>query len=172
MANDQTNNNNVAELFTKTSCAKLDAIMTALASCVERLSDEQVWARGGPHENAIGNLILHLDGNMRQWILHGIDNQPDVRVRDAEFLTTGGMSRGELMEQFTVTVAEAKAVIARTPAERMQERISPQPARPESTVLGAIYQVVGHVQQHVGQVIVLAKQLTGRDLDLTIPRVR
>ncbi len=168
MTNDQSSD--VAELFTKTSCDKLDVIMTTLAGCMVRLSEDQVWTRGGPHENAVGNLILHLDGNMRQWILHGIDNQPDVRVRDAEFLTTGGMSRGELMERFTATVAEAKAVIARTPAERMHERISPQPARPETTVLGAIYQVVGHVQQHVGQVIVLAKQMTGCDLDLTIPR--
>lgn len=164
--------NNVAELFTTTSCEKLDAMMTALASCMAKLSDEQVWARGGPHENAVGNLILHLDGNMRQWILHGIDGQSDVRVRDAEFLTTGGMSGKELMERFLATTAESKTVIARTPAERMAEKISPQPNRPESTVLGAIYQVVGHVQQHVGQVIVLAKQMTGRDLDLTIPRVR
>jgi Protein of unknown function (DUF1572) len=164
--------NNVAELFTTTSCEKLDAIVTALACCIAKLNDEQVWARGGPHENAVGNLILHLDGNMRQWILHGIDGQPDVRVRDAEFLTTGGMSSTELMERFGATVAESKAVIARTPAERMYERITPQSGRPETTVLGAIYQVVGHVQQHVGQVIVLAKQMTGRDLDLTIPRVR
>ncbi len=164
--------NNVAELFTAVSCQKLDAMIAALASCMARLSDEQVWSRGGPHENAVGNLILHLDGNMRQWILHGIDGQPDVRVRDAEFLMTGGMSGAELMERFMATVAESKAIIARTPAARMHERITPQPGRPESTVLGAIYQVVGHVQQHVGQVIVLAKQMTGRDLDLTIPRTR
>jgi hypothetical protein len=164
--------NNVAELFTTTSCEKLDAMMTALASCMTKLSDEQVWARGGAHENAVGNLILHLDGNMRQWILHGIDSQPDVRVRDAEFLTVGGISGAELMERFLATTAESKTVIAHTPVERMAERISPQPGRAETNVLGAIYQVVGHVQQHVGQVIVLAKQMTGRDLDLTIPRVR
>lgn len=164
--------NNVAKLFTATSCEKLDAIVTALQCCVARLSDEQVWTRGGVHENAVGNLILHLDGNMRQWILHGLDGQPDVRMRDAEFLTTGGWSGAELMERFLATTAESKAVIARTPTERMHERITPQPGRAEVTVLGAIYQVVGHVQQHVGQVIVLAKQMTGRDLDLTIPRVR
>ena len=164
--------NDIGALFTEVSCVKLDAMMTALASCIERLSDEQVWARGGEHENAVGNLILHLDGNMRQWILHGIGGEPDVRERDAEFSTRGGMSRAELMERFAGTVAEAKAVIARTPAERMFERISPQPGRPAESVLGTIYMVVGHVQQHVGQVIVLTKQMVGRDLDLTIPRVR
>ena len=164
--------NDIGALFTEISCAKLDAMMSLLARCMERLSDEQVWARGGQHDNAVGNLILHLDGNMRQWILHGIGGEADVRDRDAEFSVRGGMSRAELMERFLGTVAEAKAVIARTPAERMFERVAPQPGRPAESVLGAIYMVVGHVQQHVGQVVVLTKQMVGKDLDLTIPRRR
>src|SRR5258708_31897953 len=122
--------NDVGALFTEVSCGKLDAIIGPLKNCMERLSDEQVWARGGEHENAVGNLILHLDGNMRQWILHGIGGQADVRDRDGEFSVRGGMSRAELMERFLGTVAEAKAVIAQTPAERMFERIAPQPGRP------------------------------------------
>jgi hypothetical protein len=162
----------VAAQFTEASCLKLDAMVELLESCVRRLSEEQIWARGGAHENAVGNLVLHLDGNMRQWIQHGIDGQPDVRVRDAEFSASGGMDRQELLAKFRGTVAEAKAVIAGTPARRMEERISPQPGRGETTVLGAIYQVVGHVQQHVGQVVLLTKQMVGTDLDLTIPRVR
>jgi hypothetical protein len=162
----------VGALFTEVSCEKLDAMMELLARCMKRLSDEQVWERGGEYENAVGNLILHLDGNVRQWILHGIDGQADVREREEEFSTRGGISRTELMERFLATVEEAKAVIARTPVERMFERISPQPGRPDSSVLAAIYMVVGHVQQHVGQVVVLTKQLVRADLDLTIPRVR
>jgi uncharacterized damage-inducible protein DinB len=162
----------VGALFTEVSYEKLDAMIHLLARCMERLSDEQVWERGGEYENAVGNLILHLDGNIRQWILHGIGGQADVREREEEFSARGGMSRAELMERFLATVEEAKVVIARTPAERMFERISPQPGRPDSSVLGAIYMVVGHVQQHVGQVVVLTKQLVRTDLDLTIPRVR
>lgn len=164
--------NDVGALFTEVSCARLDAIIGPLKSCMERLSDEQVWSRGGEHENAVGNLILHLDGNIRQWILHGIGGEANVRDRDGEFSVRGGMSRAELMERFLGTVAEAKAVIARTPTERMFERIAPQAGRPAESVLGAIYQVVGHVQQHVGQVILLTKQIVGKDLDLTIPRRR
>jgi Protein of unknown function (DUF1572) len=164
--------NDVGALFTEISCAKLDAIIEPLARCMERLSDEQVWARGGEHENAVGNLILHLDGNIRQWILHGIGGETDVRERDEEFSVRGGMSRDELMERFLGTVAESKTVIARTSTERMFERIAPQPGRPAESVLGAIYMVVGHVQQHVGQVVLLTKQLVGKDLDLTIPRRR
>jgi hypothetical protein len=164
--------NDVGALFTEVSCARLDAMMSLLARCMERLSDEQIWARGGEHENAVGNLILHLDGNIRQWILHGIGGEADVRERDEEFSAQGGMSRADLMERFLGTVAEAKAVIARTPTERMFESIAPQPGRPAESVLGTIYMVVGHVQQHVGQVVLLTKQMVGKDLDLTIPRRR
>ena len=167
----------VAGLFVAHSNKKLDEMTGALAACVARLSDEQVWRRGGEHENAVGNLVLHLCGNMRQWILHGVDKQPDVRERDAEF-STGidsdvGMSAAELMEMFRGTVAEARSVIAGVTAERLVERTNPQPPRSgEVSVLDAIYQVVGHVQQHVGQIILLTKQMVGTDLDLTLPRKR
>jgi uncharacterized damage-inducible protein DinB len=164
--------NNVGALFIEVSCKKLDAMVELLSNCMERLSDEQVWARGGEHENSVGNLVLHLDGNIQQWILHGIGGEEDVRERDAEFSTRGGISRAALMERFRATVSKARAVIAATPAERMFERIAPQPGRADSSVLGAIYMVVGHVQQHVGQVVVLTKQMVGTDLDLTIPRAR
>jgi Protein of unknown function (DUF1572) len=162
----------VAGLFTEYSCEKLRAMLRLLESCMARLTEEQVWARGGAHENTIGTLVLHLDGNMRQWIQHGIGGQPDARARDAEFAADGGMARKALLAKFRGTLNEAVAIIAETSAERMGQRISPQPGQPESTVLGAIYQVVGHVQQHIGQVVLLTKQMVGKDLDLTIPRAR
>ncbi|NYF80008.1 uncharacterized protein YjbJ (UPF0337 family) [Granulicella arctica] len=141
-----------------------------LEACLGKLTDEQVWERHGAHENAIGNLVLHLCGNMRQWIMHGVGGFEDVRVRDTEFATTDGMSRAALIGLFATTVAEARETIAAVSAERLVEIIHPQ-GRTVS-VLGAIYQVVGHVQQHVGQIILLTKQMTASDLDLTIPRPR
>jgi hypothetical protein len=160
----------VAALFLDFSSRKLEAMTSTLNACLERLNDEQVWRRGGPHENAIGNLILHLSGNMRQWIMFGVDRQPDVRVRELEFSTAGGISRDELVALFGRTVTEAVAILAVLPAERLTERTNPQ--RGEISVLEAIYQVVGHVQQHVGQIILLTKQMAATDLDLTMPRPR
>ena len=107
---------------------------------------------------------------MRQWIMHGVGGAKDVRVRDAEFSANGGLSGAALMEMFASTVAEAHAVIASLPAGRLVEKTTPQ--KREVSVLEAIYQVVAHVEQHVGQVILLTKQMTGTDLDLTIPRPR
>ena len=165
-----TSEGQVAALFLDFSCVKLEQMTQHLAACLAKLTDAQIWQRGGPHENAIGNLILHLCGNMRQWILHGVGRQPDIRTRDLEFSTTAGLTGAELMELFRSTVAEATAVIAATTPARLLDRITPQGR--EVTVLDAIYQVVGHVQQHIGQIILLTKQMAAQDLDLTIPRPR
>lgn len=164
----------IAALFLDFSSRKLEQMTKYLDACMDRLSDEQVWQRQGDWENSVGNLILHLDGNMRQWILHGIDRQQDVRVRDMEFALAEGMGRDELVALFGATVAEVHAVLATLPAERLLDRTNPQPTGQvgEVSVLDAIYQVVGHVQQHVGQIIVLTKQMTASDLDLTMPRPR
>jgi uncharacterized damage-inducible protein DinB len=139
-------------------------------ACFEKLSDEQVWQRQGDHENAVGNLILHLCGNMRQWIMHGVGGNPDVRVREKEFSTTAGLTAAQLLQLFKETISEANAVLANLPHERLTERTSPQ--NRDVTVLEAIYQVVGHVQQHVGQIILVTKQMSRQDLDLTMPRPR
>lgn len=156
--------------FLNTSARKLSDSVTTLSRCFDRLTDEQIWARGGPHENAIGNLVLHLCGNMRQWILHGVAGAPDVRTRPLEFSTTGGYTRHELLSLYQTNIAEVASTIVAVPAARLSEIIHPQ--QRTVTVLEAIYQVVVHVQLHMGQIILLTKQLAATDLDLTIPRPR
>jgi uncharacterized damage-inducible protein DinB len=141
-----------------------------MEACFGKLNDEQVWRRQADHENAVGNLILHLCGNMRQWIMHGVGGQPDIRIRDQEFSASGNRTAPELLQLFQQTIAEATNVLAALPHERLTERIQPQGR--DVTVLAAIYHVVGHVQQHTGQVILLTKQMAAADLDLTIPRPR
>src|ERR1700733_5832430 len=114
--------NNVAGLFLDYSSDKLEQMRSCLEVCLGKLTDEQVWERHGAHENAIGNLVLHLCGNMRQWVMHGVGGVEDVRMRDVEFSTTGGMSRAELIELFATTVAEARETIAAVSAEGLVGR--------------------------------------------------
>ena len=142
--------------------------------CVEQLSEEQMWSRGGEWENSVGNLLLHLEGNMRQWILHGVDEQPDVRERDAEFALEARGSKAEVWQRFAGTLAESCAVIERVTPGRLLEVIDPQPNGTwrHATVLEAILLVEGHVRQHMGQIVVLTKQRVQRDLDLSMPRRR
>jgi hypothetical protein len=162
--------NQIAALFLEFSCNKLDLMLKDVRACVGRLTDAQVWERHGAHENAVGNLVLHLCGNIRQWVMHGVGGAKDIRVRDAEFSTNGGLTATALIELFEKTVAEARGIIASLPAERLIERITPQ--NRDVAVLDAIYQVVGHVQQHCGQIILVTKQMIRQDLDLTMPRPR
>ena len=162
--------NKIATDFMNVSSRRLGQMSDYLVACVKKLSEEQIWQRQGAYENAVGNLVLHLCGNARQWIMHGVGGAPDVRVRDKEFSSDGGMSGSELIALFEATMDEAKKIIAAVPAERMTERVHPQGR--DVSVLEAIYQVVGHVQQHVGQIILLTKQMLGTDLDLTMPRPR
>ncbi|WP_051978477.1 DinB family protein [Edaphobacter aggregans] len=162
--------NEIGVLFLKSSSTKLEQMTGYLKTCLGKLSDEQIWERHGAHENAVGNLVLHVCGNMRQWIMHGCAGASDVRVRDKEFAAGGGLTAGELTEHLEATVSEAREVIDSLPSARLVERTTPQGR--EVSVLEAIYQVVGHVQQHTGQIILLTKQMTGKDLDLTSPRPR
>jgi uncharacterized damage-inducible protein DinB len=160
----------IATDFLDVSCRRLGLMTEYLVACVKKLSDEQIWQRQGAYENAVGNLVLHLCGNARQWIMHGVGGADDVRVRDKEFSADGVMTGAELIALFEATMDEAKRVIAAVSTERMVERITPQGRN--VNVLEAIYQVVGHVQQHVGQIILVTKQMLAADLDLTAPRPR
>jgi len=133
-----------------------------------------MWRRGGDYENSVANLLMHLAGNMRQWILHGIDDQPDVRTRDAEFALVPMMESAEIRDRFDSTLAESARVIAALNPDRLLTVIDPQPDGTwrNATILEAIFKVVSHVDHHTGQIILLTKQMVAADLDLSMPRKR
>src|SRR5689334_21039574 len=85
--------------FLDHSIAKLRQYTDRIETCLGMLNQEQVWARGGENENAVGNLVLHLSGNVRQWIVSGVGNRADVRERDREFAARGGVTIAELIER-------------------------------------------------------------------------
>jgi uncharacterized damage-inducible protein DinB len=167
-------NNPIADNFLDYAAKRMKLSQEQVARCVGRLTEEQMWHRGGDHENSVANLLLHLEGNIRQWIHHGVDEQPDVRERDEEFTLARPMSAGEARRRFDATVDEAVRVIAKLDPERLLIVIDPQPtgtAR-HATILEAIFKVVGHLEMHTGQIILLTKQLVATDLDLSMPRKR
>jgi len=167
-------NNPIADNFLDYAAKRMKLSQEQIARCVERLSEEQMWHRGGDYENSVANLLLHLEGNIRQWILHGVDEQPDVRERDEEFTLARSMNASEARRRFDATVDEAVAVIAKLDRERLLVVIDPQPAGAARhvTILEAIFKVVGHLEMHAGQIILLTKQMVAADLDLSMPRKR
>ncbi len=150
------------ELFTGFSAAKLRQLAGRIEDCLGRLSYEQIWARGSDAENATGNLVLHLCGNLRQWVGAGIAGKPDIRVRDREFRARGDIQAGELRERLKGAVAEAVETIEGLDAGRLRETVNVQGY--DVSVLEAVYHVVEHFAQHTGQILYATKQMTRQDL--------
>ncbi|MFZ0039284.1 MAG: DUF1572 family protein [Candidatus Acidiferrales bacterium] len=152
----------VANLFLTFSKDRLRTFTSRIVDCLGRLSDEQIWARGGENENSIGNLVLHLCGNVQQWIVSGVGGKADIRDRDSEFAALGGVNAGELQHRLEATIREAIEVIASVPAARLPEIITVQSY--QRAVLEVIYTAVEHFAQHTGQIIFATKILSGQDL--------
>ncbi len=166
--------NQLPDVFLNAAVKRMQLSEADIDRCLDKLTSEQMWYRGADHENSVVNLLLHLEGNLRQWFLHGIDGQPDVRTRDAEFALSPSHQAEQVRRQFAATLAECRKVIAALPHERLLETIDPQPTGGwgPMTILEAILRITGHLQLHQGQIILLTKQLTAGDLDLSIPRKR
>jgi uncharacterized damage-inducible protein DinB len=149
-------------LFLDYSIRKLRQLNGRIEDCLGRLTEEQIWARGAETENAVGNLVLHLSGNVRQWIVAGVGGRPDIRERDAEFAARGGLAASGLAEHLRGIVEEAAVVIETLAPDRLTEHLTVQSYN--ETVLEAIYHVVEHFSGHTGQIIYATKLLTGGDL--------
>jgi uncharacterized damage-inducible protein DinB len=130
--------------------------------CLERLTDEQVWWRAGEHANSVGNLLLHLEGNLRQWVVCGAGAAEDARVREREFAERRVVPREELLAALRAAVAEADDVLARLDPATLLERRRVQGL--DVTLLAAVFHAVEHFSMHTGQVVLLTKTLTGSDL--------
>ncbi len=153
----------IEDAFLKYSADQLLMLSGRILDCLGRLNAEQVWARGSDNENSVGNLVLHLCGNVRQWIISGVGEQPDIRDRDSEFAARGGIEPAELASRLTTTVDDAAIVIRKLPAARLGERKVIQKLY-EPTLMQAIYHVVEHFAQHTGQIVFATKLLTSADL--------
>ena len=144
----------------------LEEYVPRIGRCVSLLDAEQLWHRPGPHNNSVANLLLHLDGNTRQWILAGIGGLDDGRDRDGEFAAEPGPdhpSGEELMAQLAATVEAAVAVVDRLePSNLLEVRTFQQ--RWEHTCLSAVVHVLEHFSGHAGQIYAYTKQTLGVDL--------
>jgi uncharacterized damage-inducible protein DinB len=142
-----------------------------IAHCTQQLSEEQIWWRANPASNSVGNLLLHLEGNVRQWIVAGLGGAPDTRHRDQEFQEHGPIPEGRLLALLRATVNEASRVLGRLSAQDLARTYSIQGFR--VTGLEAVFHVAEHFSHHAGQIILATKLLRGKDLRFThLPRQR
>ncbi len=153
----------LAALFLEFSRNKLlKQYWPRLRSSVEPLTDEQVWWRPNPACNSVGNLLLHLNGNVRQWLIASFSGLEDGRNRPAEFNERRRIAGKLLVQQLDATMQEAATVLDRLTARDLAATYQIQ----GYTVCGldAVYQVVEHFGMHYGQVLYINKTLRGEDL--------
>ena len=152
-----------AELFLAFSREKLlGQYWPRLRGAVESLTDEQIWWRPNESSNSVGNLILHLTGNVNQWLVASFNGRDDLRNRPAEFAERGALPGARLLHGLAATMDEAAAVLSRLTEPDLRRTMHIQ----GYTVSGlhAVYQVVEHFGLHYGQILYVTKLVRGQDL--------
>jgi uncharacterized damage-inducible protein DinB len=163
MSDSSTVSSTVSQAFIARASAFLTGdYLPKIERCLEKLTDEQIWWRANEESNSIGNLILHLCGNVRQWIICGVGGQPDHRNRDAEFAQRGVIARDELLTLLRSTLAEVDTTLRTFDPSQLLEHRKIQGNEVE--LLYAIFHVTEHFSMHTGQIILLTKLLTASDL--------
>jgi hypothetical protein len=141
------------------AASELTSALGKIKHCLGQLTDEQIWWRSRPSLNSIGNLILHLCGNLRQWIVAGLGGAKDVRNRYAEFAERGPIRRDELLRRLDGVANEAKAVLGKLTARQLLEPLCIQSF--EVTGLGAIFDSIPHFRGHTQEIIQLTRLQLG-----------
>jgi hypothetical protein len=153
----------IEEDFLTVANEKLAENLGRIEACIARLPPHAIWARDSEHENAVGNLLLHLEGNVRQWIVSAIGGESDARDRPSEFAAREGQGGEALVAALRHTVNRAREIFIGLPHARLAEPLSVQGYN--TTVLGAIFHVVEHFSGHTYQIILLTKHATREDLN-------
>ena len=135
-----------------------------IAVALGSFGEEDLWWRPNESSNSVGNLLVHLAGNVRQWVVHGLGGVPDDRRRAAEFARRSGLGPEEAFGVLMESVRAADRVL-----EGLDPAVLDRPLRiqgVETSGLRALYHVVEHFSMHTGQILYIAKLRTGRDLEL------
>lgn len=138
---------------------ELDSALERIKHCLGQLNDERVWRRSQPSLNSIGNLILHLCGNLRQWIVAGVGGAADRRDRPAEFAERGPIPKEELLHRLEAVVEEAKRVLAGVEARQLTEVRHIQGF--DVTGLAAIFDSVPHFRGHTQEIVHMTRLQLG-----------
>ncbi|MEN1783979.1 MAG: DinB family protein [Bacteroidota bacterium] len=150
------------EEFVQSCRYRMEESLRMVRIAMESLTEEQVWQRPNTSLNSVGNLILHLCGNMTQYGLASLNNDPDDRNRDLEFSTIGGLSKSELLEKLTITVAKVINTFQSVTRERLLAYRQVQGF--SFSGIGNMIHVVEHFSYHTGQIAFWVKQLHNKPL--------
>jgi uncharacterized damage-inducible protein DinB len=148
--------------FIDQSIHRISENTTKITACVDELDETDTWKRPNGHSNSVGNIILHLCGNIRQYAISSLGNAGDIRERDKEFSADGGYSKSELLKKLITTVEEAKGIIQNASNNELLRKRQVQGYYHSG--IGIIVHVTEHYSYHAGQIIFWTKLLKDKDL--------
>ena len=148
--------------FVAQSANRINQNTPKIISCMNELEEDEIWRRPNNVSNSIGNLILHLCGNITQYIISSLGETEDTRERDKEFSIDGGYSKSELIGKLNLTVKRAVSVIQNMDTNGLLRKRYVQGF--ESSGIGNIIQVTEHYSYHTGQIVFWTKLLKSKDL--------
>lgn len=145
-------------------CARflVDEFLPRIYKCLEHLSEEEIWIRSNKDTPSVGNLILHLSGNVHQWILAALGGEEDTRNRSSEFDEKTQPSKSELLDLISGIVNQSKHVLMKLNSDNLLKKYQVQAF--EDTGIGILIHVVEHFSYHVGQITYFVKSRKGIDL--------
>lgn len=148
--------------FISQSIFRMDESTQRILKCLGLLPEDAIWQRPNEASNSIGNLLLHLSGNIRQYAISSLSGAPDARVRDAEFAARETEPKSALLERLIQTVEEAKMCMLQLSVEEsLRERFV---QGFQLTGIGIIIHVTEHYSYHTGQIAFWTKILLSKDL--------
>jgi uncharacterized damage-inducible protein DinB len=149
-------------------CDELDAALGRVMHCLDQLSDAQVWHRPPHGLNAVGNLLLHLAGNIQQVIADNLLGTPDTRVRQAEFDAREPLSKDELLGKLAAAVQRARTAILSASDERLAEvkRVNNN----DWTGIQAAVRSIAHFRGHTQEIIHMTRALLGDSYEFVGPK--
>jgi uncharacterized damage-inducible protein DinB len=155
-----------ASMFLSSSQERLAKLgLPLIVKSLQQLSEEEIWWRPNPASNSAGNLVLHLCGNVRQWIVSHLGGAEFERKRDLEFSEKGPIPRNKLVAQLRRTVRDACRVLTRLSDDSLAQKHVIQGLHVNG--LEAVYHVVEHFSYHTGQIIYITKLKRAQDLRFT-----
>ncbi len=155
-------NTAISKEFIEQSIYRMDENSHRIIKCVGELDEDEIWKSPNDHSNSIGNLILHLCGNIRQYIISALGETEDKRRREEEFSTKKGFTKTELLNQLTEIIKSSEQVIKEIGESQLTKIYSVQGFN--LTSIGIIIHVTEHYSYHTGQIAFWTKQLKNKDL--------
>ncbi|HEY5407859.1 MAG TPA: DinB family protein, partial [Ginsengibacter sp.] len=148
--------------FISQSVYRINENTKRILKCLNEIDETETWQRSNENSNSIGNIILHLCGNIRQYAISALGETEDVRMRDKEFSARNGFTKNELFSELRSTVDEAVRIIESLNEERLLKTYSVQGF--DLSGIGIIIHVTEHYSYHTGQIAFSIKQLKNKDL--------